>query len=53
MSVDIGTDRGFAVGAPTPFFRVAGVLPDWGVSPDGNRFLLAVPVRSPRPLTSG
>jgi Tol biopolymer transport system component len=50
MSVDLSTARGFAAGAPTPLFRVAGVLPDWGVSPDGNRFLLAVPVRSPPPF---
>ena len=50
MSVDISTDRGFEAGAPTPLFRVAGALPDWGVSPDGNRFLFAVPVSSPPPF---
>jgi len=43
------TDRGFGPSAPTQV-RVPEVLPFWGVSPDGNRFLLAVPVRPPSPF---
>jgi DNA-binding winged helix-turn-helix (wHTH) protein/WD40 repeat protein len=60
MAVEVSTDRGFEAGTPTPLFRVAGLtrtvaagpaaLADWGVSPDGNRFLLAVPVSSPPPF---
>ena len=40
------TGRGFGPGAATEV-RVPGVLRDWGVSPDGTRFLLAVPVHPP------
>jgi len=60
MAVEVSTDRGFEAGTPTPLFRVAGLtrtvsagpaaLADWGVSPDGNRFLLAVPVSSSPPF---
>jgi eukaryotic-like serine/threonine-protein kinase len=50
MAVDVRTDRGFKAGGPSALFRVAGALPDWGVSPDGNRFLLAVPVSPPPPF---
>jgi hypothetical protein len=43
------TDRGVGAGAQ-PQVRVPRVLRDWGVSPDGNHFLLAVPVRPPSPV---
>jgi len=30
-------------------FAVPGALPDWGVTPDGSRFLFAMPVSTPQP----
>jgi hypothetical protein len=48
--IAVGRDATPYVGAPTSLFQVPGALPDWGVSPDGNRFLLAVPVRSASPF---
>jgi Tol biopolymer transport system component len=50
MVVDVQTDGGLKTGRPSTLFRVPGALPDWGVSPDGSRFLFAVPVSSPPPL---
>ena len=34
-------------GAPKRLFQVPGVIPKWGVTPDGARFLFAVPVTPP------
>jgi hypothetical protein len=31
-------------------FNVPGVIPEWGVTPDGARFLFAVPVSPPPPF---
>jgi eukaryotic-like serine/threonine-protein kinase len=38
---------------PTELFRAPGMLPHWGVAPDGQRFLLALPVseRAQGPFT--
>jgi Tol biopolymer transport system component len=33
------------VGTPSELARVPGALPDWGVSPDGQRFLVALPAQ--------
>jgi hypothetical protein len=32
-------------------FQVPGVIPEWGVTEDGSRFLFAVPVSPPPPFT--
>jgi hypothetical protein len=29
-------------------FAVPGALPDWGITPDGRRFLFAVPISDPQ-----
>ncbi len=48
MAVDVETDTEFRPGTPKPLFRVpligAAITWGWDVSPDGKRFLLAVPV---------
>jgi DNA-binding winged helix-turn-helix (wHTH) protein len=50
MSVDVDTTPVFRPGRPRQLFRVAGVIPEWGVTTDGSRFLFAVPVSSPPPF---
>ncbi len=48
MAVPIGND----VGAPTALFQRAGMLQQWDVSPDGQRFLVATPTQlKPQTLT--
>jgi Tol biopolymer transport system component len=34
-----------SVGAPIELFRLPGILSDWGVSPDGQRLLVAIPTK--------
>jgi dipeptidyl aminopeptidase/acylaminoacyl peptidase len=38
-----------SVGRPAELFRVPGVQPDWSVTADGQRFLVAVPSRQSAP----
>jgi Tol biopolymer transport system component len=42
MAVSIEPD---AIGTPTEIARVPGALSDWGLSPDGQRLLVALPTR--------
>ena len=47
-----GGDAGASSSAPPrKLFNVPGVLREWGVTKDGSRFLFAVPVGPPPPLT--
>jgi Tol biopolymer transport system component len=50
MAVDVAAG---GVGTPTSLFRAAGVLSDWGVTRDGQRFLFAAPTgqSTPAPFT--
>jgi DNA-binding winged helix-turn-helix (wHTH) protein len=41
----------FAHGRTTRLFVVSGVIPEWGVTNDGRRFLFAVPVSPTPPFT--
>ena len=36
---------GGSVGAPIELMGLPGILPDWGISPDGQRFLVAIPTQ--------
>jgi Tol biopolymer transport system component len=48
MAVPIGND----IGAPSVLFQRAGMLQQWDVSPDGQRFLVATPTQlKPQTLT--
>ena len=49
MSINITEGRGFPPADATRLFAVPGALPDWGVTPDGRRFLFAIPISDPRP----
>ncbi len=40
---------GFPPADATRLFAVPGALPDWGVTPNGRRFLFAMPISDPRP----
>ena len=40
MSVKIAAN---AIGEPVPLFAAPGALAEWGVTSDGQRFLLATP----------
>ena len=53
MAIDIDTSQGLRLGTPHSLFKVDGALSDWGVTADGNRFLLAVPAKqsAPAPFT--
>lgn len=48
MTIDVNSKRGFRPAAAKRLFKVQGVIPQWGVTKDGARFLFAVPV-SPQP----
>jgi hypothetical protein len=47
MAVPGNSNHSFGLTAATQVLRAPGILPDWGVSPDGDHFLLAIPVRTP------
>ena len=47
MAVAGNSNHRFGLTTATQVLRAPGVLPDWGVSPDGNHFLLAIPMRTP------
>jgi hypothetical protein len=34
-----------SVGTPIELMRLPGILPDWGLSPDGQRLLVAIPTK--------
>jgi eukaryotic-like serine/threonine-protein kinase len=51
MVVEVSSTKGFSAGPSTRLFAVPGAFPEWGVTRDGNRFLLAVPVEPPPPFT--
>ncbi len=45
MSVQVDASRGLGVGSPKPLFELpAGASSGWDVSPDGERFLVNVPI---------
>jgi DNA-binding winged helix-turn-helix (wHTH) protein/Tol biopolymer transport system component len=50
MAVEVGTTREFRPGVAKRLFTMPGVLPAWGVAPNGTRFLFAVPVGPPPPF---
>jgi hypothetical protein len=52
MVVEVNTSQPVAASPSKRLFDVpGGVLPEWGVTKDGNRFLFAVPVAAPPPFT--
>jgi DNA-binding winged helix-turn-helix (wHTH) protein/Tol biopolymer transport system component len=50
MSIEIDRQNGFRPGSAKRLFTVPGAIPEWGVTPDGARFLFAVPVSAPPPF---
>ena len=50
MSIEIGARREFRPSTAKRLFQVPGVIPEWGVTQDGARFLFAVPVSPPPPF---
>jgi eukaryotic-like serine/threonine-protein kinase len=48
MSIAIDTTHQIRATAATRLFSLPGVIPEWGVTPDGSRLLFAVPV-APQP----
>ena len=51
MAVEVDTERTFRPGRSTRLFQVPGVIPEWGVTEEGSRFLFAVAVSPPPPFT--
>ncbi len=51
MAVVVKTTKGFSAGSNRRLFGVPSVLPEWGVTKDGSRFLFAVPVSPSPPFT--
>ena len=50
MVIEVGATSAFRPGMAKRLFNVPGVIPEWGVTPDGARFLFAVPVSPPPPF---
>ena len=50
MAIDVGAKSEFRPGTVKRLFKVPGVIADWGVTHDGERFLFAVPVTQPPPF---
>jgi len=50
MSIEVDTNRGFRPRSAKRLFKVPGVIPQWGLTPNGDRFLFAVPVSPPPPF---
>jgi DNA-binding winged helix-turn-helix (wHTH) protein len=46
----IAVDPAGLLGAATRLFRLPGVFPEWGITPDGSRLLFAVPTAPVPPL---
>lgn len=53
MAVDVKTSPEFTPGPPKPLFKTSAFSAFWEVSPDGQRFLVPVPVgvNAAAPLT--
>ena len=49
MAVNVSVANGLAIGRAERLFAVPGVIPEWGVTNDGRRFLFAVPTAPPAP----
>jgi Tol biopolymer transport system component len=50
MAVDVTKTQEFSHGPARRLFTVQGMFPEWGVTRDGSRLLLAVPIAPPPPL---
>ena len=50
MSIEIGATHQILSIAAKRLFAVSSVIPEFGVTPDGSRFLFAVPVEPPAPF---
>jgi Tol biopolymer transport system component len=50
MTIDIDPKGKFRPGSAKQLFKAPGVIPEWGVTRDGARFLFAVPVSPPPPF---
>jgi Tol biopolymer transport system component len=50
MSVEISATHQALTTAAKRIFAVPNVIPEWGVAPDGERFLFAVPIEPPPPF---
>ena len=52
MYVDVTTEPTFQTSTPKTLFKVpAGILPNWDVTADGQRFLVLVRQDAPVPFT--
>ena len=49
MALRVDTVHGLSIGRAERLFAVPGVLPEWGVTTNGRRFLFAVPTGPPAP----
>ena len=47
MAVEIDATHKILASGATRLFAIPGVLPEWGGTPDGTRFLFAVPLAPP------
>ena len=50
MSIEIDAAHQILASAAKRLFTYPGVIPEWGVTPDGSRFLFAVPVEPQPPF---
>jgi DNA-binding winged helix-turn-helix (wHTH) protein/Tol biopolymer transport system component len=50
MTIEVDAKREFHPDTAKRLFKVPGVIPEWGVTQDGARFLFAVPVSPPPPF---
>ena len=50
MTIAVDDKHEFRPNTAKRLFKVPGVIPEWGVTPDGARFLFAVPVSQPSPF---
>ena len=50
MTIEVETQRGFRPRPAKRLFKVPGVIPAWGLTRNGDRFLFAVPVSPPPPF---
>jgi hypothetical protein len=50
MALEVSAGPNFSPGVIMRLFAVPGVIPEWGVTKDGRRFLFAVPVSPPPPF---
>lgn len=50
MALDVDTTGELRLGPEKRLFTLPGLIPEWGVTPDGMRFLFAVPLAPPPPF---